>query len=60
VNKRPNSEPHGATRQQAIMKALDSWCNYRICSSGFQGLVRKSHSQKPQEALNLLVREERY
>jgi hypothetical protein len=37
----------------------DSYCNSCICSSSLSGLVCKSHSQNIQEALNLLVREER-
>jgi hypothetical protein len=49
-------------RQQAIAKTPAKWSAYKISSVIvlFVILVCKSHSQKPQEALNLLVTEERY
>jgi hypothetical protein len=56
--KQPSSEPHGATRQQAIANTPA----YQIPSVivVFVVLVCKSHSQKQQEALNPLVTEERH
>jgi hypothetical protein len=52
------SELHGAARKQAIVKSPA----YQIPSVTvvFVVLVCRSHSQKPQEALNLLVTGERY
>jgi hypothetical protein len=38
----------------------DFYCNCCTCKSGFYGLVCKTSSLKPQEALYLLVKEERY
>jgi hypothetical protein len=61
--KRPSSEPHGATRQQqAIAKTPAKWSSYQIPSVNnvFVVLVSLPHFQRPQEALNLLVTEERY
>jgi hypothetical protein len=65
--KRPNSEPHGAIRQQAIAKKTSAkWSEYQIPSVIVVfvilvlGLICKSSSQNPQEALNLLDTEERY
>jgi hypothetical protein len=60
--KRPSSEPHRATRQQAIAETPAKWSAYQIHSVivVFVVLVCKSHSQKPQEALDLLVTEEPY
>jgi hypothetical protein len=64
-----SSKPHGATRQQAIAKAPPKWSAYQIPSIivvlVFVILVFKVqfvmfYSQKPQEALNLLVTEECY
>jgi hypothetical protein len=57
----------GATRQQAIAKTPTKWSAYQIPSVivvfiviGFEVFFVKSHSHKPQEALNLLVTEEHY
>jgi hypothetical protein len=61
--KRPSSEPLGTSRkQQATVKAPAKWSPYQIPSVTvvFVVPVCKSHSQKPQEALNLLVTEESY
>jgi hypothetical protein len=54
----PSSEPHEA----AIAKTPAKWFAYHIPSTivVFAVLVRKSHPQKPQEALNLSVTEECY
>jgi hypothetical protein len=62
THKRPSSEPHGATTQQAIAKTPYKWSAYQIpvVTVVFVVLVCKPHSQKLQEALNLLVTEERY
>jgi hypothetical protein len=58
----PSSEPHGAIRQQAIAETPAKWSAYQIPSVTivFVVLVCKSRSQKPQEASNQLITEERY
>jgi hypothetical protein len=67
THKLPSSEPHGATRQQAIAKTPANWFSYLIprliivfVVLFFQALVCKSYSQKAQETLNLLVTEESF
>jgi hypothetical protein len=57
-----NSKPHWVTRQQAIAKTPAKWSAYQIPGVivVFVILVCKFYSQKPQEALNLLVTEESY
>jgi hypothetical protein len=57
----PSSEPHGANRQwQAIAETSATWSASQIPSAivVFVVLVCKSHSQQPQEALNLSVTED--
>jgi hypothetical protein len=63
----PNSKPHWATRQQAIAKTPAKWSAYQIPSVivvfvilAFKVKFVSFYSQKPQEALNLLVTEECY
>jgi hypothetical protein len=60
--KRPSSEPHGVTRQQAIAETPAKWsaCQIPRVIVVVVVLVRKPHSQKPQETLNPLVTEECY
>jgi hypothetical protein len=60
--KRPSSEPHGATRQQAIEETPAKWPADHIPSAivVFVVVVCKSHFQRPQEALNPQVTEKRY
>jgi hypothetical protein len=67
TSKWPNRKPHWATRQQAIAKTPAKRSAYQITSVTvvFVILVFKVwfvsfYSRKPQEALNLLVTEERY
>jgi hypothetical protein len=67
VSPRRTHKPHGATRQQAFAETPAKWSAYQIPSVivAFVVLVFKVwfvsfYSQKPQEALNLLVTEERY
>jgi hypothetical protein len=58
-----SSDSHEATRQQqAIAKTPAKRSAYRIpnVTVVFVVPICKSHSQKPQEALNPLVTEERY
>jgi hypothetical protein len=60
TSKRPNSKPHGGTRQQAIAKTPAEWSANQILGVivVFVTPVLRfilSHSQKPQEALNLLL-----
>jgi hypothetical protein len=52
TRKRSNSEPHGATRQQAIAKTPAKWSAYQIPSVivvfvilVFSGLIAKSHKR---------------
>jgi hypothetical protein len=67
VSKWPNSKPHWATRQQVIAKTPEKWSAYQIPSEIFVFIVLvfkvqfvSFYSEKPPEALNLLVTEERY
>jgi hypothetical protein len=67
TSKWPNSKPHWGTRQQAIAKTPAKWSAYHIPSVNvvfvilvFKVCLVKFYSQKPQEALNLLVTEECY
>jgi hypothetical protein len=62
TSKWPSSKPHWATRQQAIAETPAKWSAYQIPSVivVFVILVCKFYFQKPKEALNLLVTEERY
>jgi hypothetical protein len=59
--KRPSSELHEATRQQAIAETPAKWSAYQIPSVIVVFVVLLfSHAQKPQDTLNQLVTEKRY
>jgi hypothetical protein len=52
---------HSIIRPMSLMKSSGFCCEGTERSESHRIVhVRKSHSQKPQEALNLLVTEERY
>jgi hypothetical protein len=59
TSKQPNSEPHGATRQQAVAKTLAKWTAYQIPSVTVVFvvlvLVCEAYFQKPQEATQNLL-----